>query len=251
MEKKKYTYNRLIDEGFPPHIAAGIVGNLDVESGFSDDVISFKRRGDQGSAYGIAQWRNDRKDSLLEFAGDRAGTLDGQIDYLIHELKTKPEYGYSELMKAKSAEEATIIFQNKFERPNKKYAHTHRRVKSAVGIYGQEDPNYVSGSYSTPSVDYQTTGVDNYLPNNAFQMQGRSKGIDTSMVVGSTTKKEEDVEDTKLSKKNEAKIALLQQEIASRQNPNGNVYEVQEQSPTPQPQPTYGYLANTELFRIT
>lgn len=259
MEKKKYTYNRLIDEGFPPHVAAGIVGNLDQESGFSDDVINFKRRGDQGTAYGLAQWSSDRKDGLFEFAGDKASTLDGQIDYLIHELKTKPEYGFSDLMKSKSVEEATVIFQNKFERPSPKHANTDYRVKSALSIYGQTDPNYVAGQYSTPAT--QTDGgfqythsrhtpTENYLPENAFQMEGRS-ARQVYTIDGRYTKEEKEEEDN-LSRKNEAKIRLLEQEIANRQQqPTTNPYEVQQPQTVQQPQqPTYAYLSNTDLFTI-
>lgn len=260
MDKKTYTYNRLIDEEFPPHVAAGIVGNLDVESGFSDDVINFERRGDQGTAYGLAQWRLDRKDGLFEFAGDRASTLDGQIDYLIHELKTQPVYGYSQLMNTKTVEEATTVFQDKFERPNKKYAHTDRRIKSAVGIYGQTDPNYVAGQYSTPTTysdgSFQYTHsrpaqTENYLPENAFQMEGRSAN-QVSPIDGRYTKEEKEAEDN-LSRKNEAKIRLLEQEIANRQQqqPTTNPYGVQQTQPVQQPQqPTYSYLSNTDLFTV-
>lgn len=253
MDKKTYTYNRLIGEGIPPHVAAGIVGNLDVESGFSDDVISFQRRGDQGTAYGIAQWRLDRKDNLLKFAGDRASTLDGQIDFLVHELKNSPEYGYSQLLKSKSVEEAATIFQDKYERPNPKYAHTNSRIKSALGVYGKEDPNYVAGSYSTTPTNTYTNSeeeVDNYLPDYVLTIDAKTANK-SNPIPHTTTQTDSKIEEEDISKKNEAKIKLLEAELANMQQvaPQGNPYEVKQAKPVQQ-QPTYTYLQSPDLFRI-
>lgn len=59
----------LIQLGFTPVQAAGITGNLVQETGnFNPDVISGKRRGDNGTAFGMMQWRHDRQRNFFNFA---------------------------------------------------------------------------------------------------------------------------------------------------------------------------------------
>lgn len=55
--------------GFNPIQAAGIAGNLSVETGnFDPNVINGRRRGDNGTAFGMMQWRNDRQTKFYQFA---------------------------------------------------------------------------------------------------------------------------------------------------------------------------------------
>lgn len=55
--------------GFNRIQAAGITGNLHVESGgFDINVIEGRRRGDSGTAVGLMQWRHSRHENLLRFA---------------------------------------------------------------------------------------------------------------------------------------------------------------------------------------
>lgn len=112
-----------------------------------------------------------------------------------------------------------------------------------------------TGSYQTDGGFQYThsrpTQTENYLPENAFQMEGRTAN-QVSPIDGRYTKEEKEAEDN-LSRKNEAKIRLLEQEIANRQQqqPTTNPYEVQQTQPVQQPQqPTYSYLSNTDLFTV-
>lgn len=107
---------RLYELGYSPVQVAGIIGNLQQESGrgLSPHVV-----GDSGTAYGIAQWRGPRFDGLQSFAQQRGvdwrdPTL--QADYIHHELNTTERRAGDMLRNARSAEDATKAFIA-FERP--------------------------------------------------------------------------------------------------------------------------------------
>lgn len=69
-------------------IASALVGNFQAESSLNLNAFN----NDAGcGAYGLAQWRNPRQNSLSDFAkglGIKYDTLDGQASYIIHELKS-------------------------------------------------------------------------------------------------------------------------------------------------------------------
>lgn len=115
-----------INKGLTPHIAAGIVGNLIVESGLDPTAV-----GDNGSAYGLAQWRLDRRDNLKKFAKERGKDIsdfDTQLEFLWHELNGNYKQVLNKLLGARDATQATDIFMRGYERPNPTYAHFKRRA---------------------------------------------------------------------------------------------------------------------------
>lgn len=116
-DKALYSQKYLQAKGLSPYAAAGIVGNLKHESNFSTTVL-----GDKGTAEGIAQWRNERRSGLHNFAANRKKDwkdLDTQLDYILFELnQTNNQSILKGLRKATSAEEATKIFMNEYERPS-------------------------------------------------------------------------------------------------------------------------------------
>ena len=64
---------------------AGVLGNLQYESGFNPNKI-----GDFGYAYGLCQWRGARLDAMVEFCyenGLNPITSEGQLYYLKHEFE--------------------------------------------------------------------------------------------------------------------------------------------------------------------
>lgn len=84
----QFAYQRLISHGVSPAYAAAAVGHLIEESGwFSPDVIAGNRRGDQGTAGFVAQWRGERLANLQRFAQAQRRPLDlaTQIDFIVHE----------------------------------------------------------------------------------------------------------------------------------------------------------------------
>lgn len=114
-------FNAFIAEGFTPNQAAGVVGNLMQESGGGTKNLSPTASNNIGNGhYGIAQW--DKKNrwpavsAYIRSIGKDPNSIDGQIAGLIWELKNKERPSYDALKKAKSAEQAAIVWLNKFER---------------------------------------------------------------------------------------------------------------------------------------
>jgi len=102
--------------GLAPHQAAGVVGNLMQESG--GGIPSWGPTGDNGSAWGAAQWRNDRLDGLKQFAKDNGldhKSTEAQQKWMKHELETTHSDAYDALKAAKSPEQAANVFNRQYE----------------------------------------------------------------------------------------------------------------------------------------
>lgn len=106
-------YRRLIQGGLSPVAAAAAVGHGQAES-----ALNTTASGDDGTAYGIWQWREDRKRGLKKFAGgaDNMSDWEKQVDYFLHELETTEKRAGRKLKAAKTIEEANDAMVH-FERP--------------------------------------------------------------------------------------------------------------------------------------
>lgn len=107
-------YQFFVDQGLTTHQAAGIVGNLMQESGSQLDP---KAVGDKGTAFGIAQWREDRHRALQNFARVQGGDwkdLTVQLNFLKHEATQ--DGTWAKVQQTKTVEDATAAFIG-FERP--------------------------------------------------------------------------------------------------------------------------------------
>lgn len=118
--KAQYAYNFFKSKGLKSHQAAGIVNNLIQESGnFRDDVINFSTTGDNNlkdKAYGIAQWRGKRKDSMLNFANQNnlnPYSLDTQLMFVEKEAKERGDW--YKLLNTENVQDATHIFNYNYE----------------------------------------------------------------------------------------------------------------------------------------
>jgi hypothetical protein len=108
-------YTSLLRRGYSEAAAAGIVGNLVVESGMRPTVP-----GDQGTSFGLAQWHAERFDALKAFAGRQGKSWtdpETQLDFLHHELQTSESVTGGLLRTATTPEQAAQIFAAGFERP--------------------------------------------------------------------------------------------------------------------------------------
>jgi hypothetical protein len=119
-------FNYFVDKGLSPEQAAGIVGNLMHESG----GIEPGQQQHGGPAFGIAQWEGGRQDNLRGFAAAQGKPVDDlgvQLDFLWNEMtgEFSNDFGggtesaaLDALRGAGSAEEAAVIFRERFERPS-------------------------------------------------------------------------------------------------------------------------------------
>ncbi len=116
-------------------IACGIIANLMIESSLNPQA-----KGDNGTAFGLAQWRADRLQNLMTFSNNNP-TIDKQLDFIIHELKDGSDAGaktaWIKMQAAKTASEVAKIFMESYERPNKdpNVNHIAKREKYASQYY--------------------------------------------------------------------------------------------------------------------
>ncbi len=112
-------FDYFVSKGLTDDQAAGIVGNLDQESGMSPTIA----QSGGGPGRGIAQWSvggrwdTSKDDNVTWYAaqqGASADSLDLQLDFIWYELTTFG-YGYSELRAATTVSEAVTAFQDYYE----------------------------------------------------------------------------------------------------------------------------------------
>ncbi len=117
-DKTAYDYFRA--QGFTNFQAAGIVGNLDQESGI-DPTIS---QSGGGPGRGIAQWSaggrwdTDPGDNCVAFAAmnnESPDTLSTQLDFIMFELKSFSDYGLAKLQASTNVTDAATDFELGFE----------------------------------------------------------------------------------------------------------------------------------------
>jgi hypothetical protein len=121
-------FNYLTGKGLTPTQAAGIMGNLQAESGFRSDIIQGGGTAPEGYVpqngvgFGLAQWTfTGRQQPLVNLAnsqGKPVTDLGVQLDYLWQELNSGYKTRVLDPLKATaSLEEATNLFLEKFEVP--------------------------------------------------------------------------------------------------------------------------------------
>lgn len=133
-------YNKLTGLGLQNHQISGIIGSLTGESGQN---LSATAKNPTSGAFGIAQWLGSRLVELKNFSkklGRDFKNEDIQIEFLLHELQNTPEKRSLEaIKKAKTVEEATMIWTRKFERPSELEIQKSivERVKNAKTFHSQ------------------------------------------------------------------------------------------------------------------
>jgi murein DD-endopeptidase MepM/ murein hydrolase activator NlpD len=149
------TYNFLVGKGLTPIQAAGIMGNLQAESGFdpqkvqggaiSDTIIS-------GKGYGIAQWTDpNRQQNLADFAakaGALVGDLGVQLNFLYFESTEGTRAGaWQKQAQQTDVRAATYAWEDNYESP--KIGHQENRVQFANALLVKFGSNTTSSSNST------------------------------------------------------------------------------------------------------
>ena len=116
-DRAKYAYQYFINKGYTPEQAAGIVGNLQAESGSNLDSL-YNPAGGGSGARGIAQWRGPRTQAFYDRYGTYPDTasLDQQLDFVSYELSTSEKGADSAIRSATTAADAAAAFDSKYER---------------------------------------------------------------------------------------------------------------------------------------
>lgn len=123
-----------VGKGWTAEQSAGIVGNLQAESGanLKTDAV-----GDGGLAYGIAQWHPDRQRKFERAFGKniRGSSFKEQLAFVQWELDNTETKAAGYLKRAKTAEEAAWAFDEYYERSSG--AHRQRRINNALALANQ------------------------------------------------------------------------------------------------------------------
>lgn len=115
----KIAFDYFLGKGLTPTQAAGIVGNLDVESGMDPTAVQ-----SGGPGRGIAQWSAGARwdttagDNVKSYAMSHGAdplSLGLQLDFIWFELTTFPAYGLAKLRAATTVTQAVNAFQSAFE----------------------------------------------------------------------------------------------------------------------------------------
>lgn len=134
-------FNYFISKGLTPAQAAGVVGNLMVESGGNTENLDTHAHNNiSGTHDGIAQWSGGRWAALKQHERGDPYDLANQLDYLMFELGGgggEPNT-LADIKKAKTPEEAALAFQNGFERCGSASACSQiNRVTNAKKIFAK------------------------------------------------------------------------------------------------------------------
>lgn len=116
-------FNYFVNRGMTKIRAAGIIGNLDQESGMDPTIEQYGG----GPGRGIAQWsvggRWDTysQDNVVWYAQNKESggltrwSLQTQLDFIWYELHNFSYYGFAQLHDATTIDQAVIAFQNGYE----------------------------------------------------------------------------------------------------------------------------------------
>ncbi len=156
-KQQAYIYNFLSKQGLTPAGIAGVMGNLQHESGMNPGNLNdtwnnkydltdeeFTKKVNEGEidikeksgAYGIAQWLGDRKKALADFAKNSGTTIDDlntQCNFLMQELEAKPGL-LNYLRTTNDPVHASSRFQGEFEVCEDG---TKERRENAEGFFAQ------------------------------------------------------------------------------------------------------------------
>ncbi|WP_238925053.1 phage tail tip lysozyme [Achromobacter insuavis] len=119
--------------GWSRNQAIGIVNNLQAESG---GRLDHRAIGDNGTAFGVAQWRNERVEMFKRIMGVDImnSTRDQQYAFADWELRNTHKGAGDRLRASKSVEDASRIVTTDFEIPAKKEMRADERAAVATEL---------------------------------------------------------------------------------------------------------------------
>jgi hypothetical protein len=159
----KPAFDYFLGKGLTNFQAAGIVGNLDQESGVDPTAVQ-----SGGPGRGIAQWSvggrwdTDANDNAVWYAaqqGQDVYSLQLQLDFIWYELNTFSWYGFDELKATTNVTDATIVFETKFEGCGQCAESTRiAYAKDVLAEYGNDTVDGSTGDSGGLACTVTTTG---------------------------------------------------------------------------------------------
>lgn len=154
-------FNFFVGEGYKPHQAAGIMGNMFEESGLNPRNLQDPKgeadeiEVDGVTGYGLVQWTSiDRQRGLVAFADSKnprpkTGDLLLQLNYVIKELNTGYKAARDALKNSTNSDQATEAIEVNYERhAGVPSGNLHQIRKTMAAEYLTE---YGSGTPASPS----------------------------------------------------------------------------------------------------
>ncbi len=143
MDNRKNIYNYMIQKGFTPNAASGIMGNIGVETRYTYD---YTKKQDGGPGYGLFQFDpsagpGNHMENYQKFLKENEvqDSMESQIDYMYDTIygegKNRDDLGHGnaqkirEVFKSGSPEDAANIFLDRFERPKNPEASRKDRIR--------------------------------------------------------------------------------------------------------------------------
>lgn len=182
MDNARLAFDYFVGQGLSPVQAAGIVGNLQGESGQGLNPLAVNPGdGRDGSdSVGIAQWNSTRAQALKDYAASKGASwndLNTQLEFLHQELKGPESAAYKGLLAAATPEEAGRAMLA-YERPkdwNKPGAHPERGQYAAkvFASYGGGQPQPAPASPPTPASGLLSANAGGLLQAPIFPTQAQ------------------------------------------------------------------------------
>lgn len=138
MTKRKQAFDAFIAQGWDAAQAAGLVANLEAESGLCPEVV-----GDGGMAYGVAQWHPPRQAHFAEVFGKpiQDSSFEEQLAFVHIELQTTEKAAGTALAACLTPSEAGACVSRWYERPADREGEAAKRAALAERIFVEMNPD--------------------------------------------------------------------------------------------------------------
>ena len=150
--KRQQALAYFVEQGWTLAQAAGIVANLEAESGLREGVV-----GDGGQAYGIAQWHPPRQANFAaKFGKDIQGSsFTEQLAFVHSELQSTERVAGSLLRGTVDAGSAGAVVSKHYERPADREGEATKRAALAERIFAEATQSQPAAPIEDRSTEYQ------------------------------------------------------------------------------------------------
>jgi len=155
-DNAKTAYQFFLSKGLSAAQAAGIVGNLEQESGVNPESVQ-----PNGPGRGIAQWSQGGRWNPSLMTGNNAQDLNNQLNFIWQELQSNSSYGLGALQKQTTPTGAAQVFGTDYER----YGVAGARTQDAQDVYNAAlSGNWGSSPINATPASFSITSPSSWVP---------------------------------------------------------------------------------------